>query len=89
MCGNLNREKEKRPREIHVSPKPVLVFKINSPNVSAVTVSLTQTTALGRFQKNKNLSDSIRMEKEKTTSKGIGTYPSFKKNNRKKKHFYI
>lgn len=73
---------ERRKREIHFNPKAVLVFKTNSPSISAVTVSLTYTAALGRFQKNKNLSDSIRMEK-KTTSKGIGTYPSFKKNNRR------
>lgn len=56
--------RKKRPREIYFSPKAALVFKINSPSFSAVTVSLTHTAALGIFQKNKNLSDTIRMEKK-------------------------
>lgn len=74
-----NKQEKKRPRKIHFSPKAVLVFKINSPSVSAVMAFLTHTAALGRFQNSKNLSASTSMGKRKITSKAIATYPSFQK----------
>lgn len=72
----------------HLSPKAVLVLQINSPSVSAVTVSLTHVTALGRFQKSKTICGSTGWEK-KDKQQGYSNLPFLSKLNRKRKHFYI